>query len=447
MCEFCSDITFVFSEKEHIQLSKKLKIGDVIGAALNQLYDGKKIDKNTKKTLWKSYNDPLQKAVVEGYGKPLVKIEYGTPNYEFLKQLQTNTAVFAMFKSHASMKEMAALLKDADGNLRSKTDFIKESLKIDAKYRVNNLEAEYDTGVRQARMASQWQKFQKNKHLYPNLKYLLTKASKPDEKHLQFVGIIRPVDDAFWGTHYPPNRWRCQCSVEQTDDEASDIPDNLPPVAAEFAFNSGKTGQVFDFKNSDYIKKASPKEIPALIRDAEKFINEEIAAEIPYQPLYKSKNGNMVTVHPIAFDNGDFNENVKSARDLANSNLVKTIEIRPIINGKELRKKIVPDAKGDSNADFKIDGVLIDGKKPTNPTAGANTIQKKIRIAHDQADGILLELAKNYISKAALFEDIYAKMQYEAYTGFKIYLKYGNQWEYYDRESFLEEYFKRKKPQ
>lgn len=313
MCT-CNE-TYFFSQKQRIQLNKQLKIDDVVNNAINQLYNDRKIDDKTKQALMQSHYEPLKQAVNEGYN---VKVEYGTPNYEFLKALQTNTAVFAAFKNHSSIKEMTALLKDKDGNLRSREDFKKEALNVDANYRGSKLDSEYDTAVRSARMAAMWQKFEKNKRLYPNLKYILTKAAKPDEKHLKYVGIIRPVDDSFWNANYPPNRWRCQCSVEQTDDEATDIPNNLPPVPKDFAFNSGKTQQVFDLANSDYIKNATPKEQPKLIKEATKMVNEQLAAEAPYQTIYSSKSGTDILVHPLSHDAPDFDENLKTARELAN---------------------------------------------------------------------------------------------------------------------------------
>ena len=107
MCEFC-DNTFFLSRKRAIQLNKELNVNDVVNNAINQLYDDRVIDDDTKKALLQSNYQPLKEAVEEGYGKQLMQIEYGTPNYEFLKQLQTNTAVFASFKNHASIKEMVA---------------------------------------------------------------------------------------------------------------------------------------------------------------------------------------------------------------------------------------------------------------------------------------------------------------------------------------------------
>lgn len=36
----------------------------------------------------------------------------------------------------------------------------------------------------------------------------------PRKQHLAWHGLVLPVDDKFWKTHYPPNGWGCQCAVE-----------------------------------------------------------------------------------------------------------------------------------------------------------------------------------------------------------------------------------------
>lgn len=454
MCIVCGDPAhtdfeslYVLSKRRRIELGKTLNIDAVIEKAINKLYDDRKIDDETRKQLNQIHYEPLKNGVNEGFNQA-VKVEYGTPNYEFLKQLQTNTAVFAVFKNHAAMQQMAGLLKDEQGNLRSREDFKKEALKLDATYRGSKLDAEYDTAVRSARMAANWQKYEANKKLYPNLRYVRTKANKPDANHLEFVGIVRPVDDPFWNAHYPPNRWRCQCSAEPTDEEPGDIPNNLPPVDPAFAFNSGKTGQIFDLKKSDYIKSVAPKQQPKLIKEATSMVITDMMKDIPYQPLYKSKSGTLVEAHALALGNPDFNESLKLARDLANSKLpVNTIQILPIVQDKVLRKTYLPDAKGGFNPDFRIDGVLVDGKEPTMPKAGKNTIQNRIRKAHAQADGALIVLNKDFISEDQLYEDIYAKLHHKAYKSFQLYLKYGDAWYDFQTQKFLKKYKARKKPQ
>ena len=404
MCDIC-DIQYFFSEKQRIQLNKTLDITGVVEAAINQLYDDRKIDQPTRDELIKSHYEPLKQAVNEGVGVPPlsnrvgegpgVRFEYGTPNYEFLKQLQTNTAVFAAFKAHSQIKEMAALLKDNDGNLRSKEDFKKEALKIDSKYRVDHLDTQYDTAVRSARMASQWAKFQKNKRIYPNLRYMLTKAAKPDANHMKYVGITRPVDDAFWNAHYPPNRWRCQCSVEQTDDAATDVPDNLPEVPAEFAFNSGKTGQVFDLKNSEYIKSVPPKEQPALIKKAKEIVNMDAAKDLPYQTLYKSKNGAEVTYHPLEKGEPDFNQLTKTAISLANKGY--DVQMLPGVKDQNLRNILLPAdiAANSKTPDYIIDKNFTAEMKDVQGTS-RNSIKRPFSTSKGQSENIIINIPDGY---------------------------------------------------
>ena len=440
MCEFC-DNTYTLSDRQRIQLGKELNIDGVVGKVISQLFSDGKVDDATGNNLFVTHYEPLKKAVEEGYGKPIVKVEFGTPNYEFLKQLQTNTATFAMFKSHASVKDMAALLKDQDGNLRSREAFKREALKVDANYRGNKLDAEYDTAVRSSRMAANWQKYQASKKLYPNLKYIRTKAAKPDKDHLAYVGIIRPIDDAFWNAHYPPNRWRCQCSVEPTDEGATDIPGNLPPVPAEFAFNSGKTGQVFDINNSDYIKSVPAKQQPALIRDAEKYVDKDILKSTPYQPFYKSKTGNEVEVHPAAYNNSDVDTCAKYARELANlKDGPKKIQILPDLYDKDLRQQFLPDAKGNKNPDYRIDSKLFDLKNFSNDKPGTSTIQNAIKSAHQQCDGAVLIIPEGYAKDDAVYNMINQKLSYEAYKDFELHLKLNGAWQKFTWNQWQEFY-------
>ena len=418
-CPLC-DATYTLSNKERIQLSASLNILDVVAAAINQLFDDGKIDEATKKELFQSHYAPLKKAVNEGFQNPPsggrgAGIEYGTPNYEFLKQLQTNTAVFAMFKSHASIQDMVGLLKDESGNLRTKADFIKQAKQLDSTYRTQYLDVEYDTAVRTARLASQWAKFEKNKRLYPNLRYLLSKAAKPDQKHLAFVGIIRPVNDSFWDTHYPPNRWRCQCGVEQTDADATDIPDNLPPVAEAFRFNAGKQGQIFDLKNSEYIKKVPPKEQPALIRQAEKIVNTQAAKDATYQPMYQSKSGGNVSAHPLAFDNTDFKEVLSGARAVANAG--SDVKLLPDIGNPDLRKTLTPaGAKGAKNPDYLInDKVVADLKTLQESTKKA--VHGAISRCFKQCNNLVLRVPEsNTITAADLNRYVKGKLSHAGFA-------------------------------
>lgn len=431
MCVTC-DTVYIFSQRQRIQLNKDLGVDGLVEKAINQLYDDRTIDKPTRKQLLQSHYEPLKQAVNEGFGK----IDYNSPNYEFLKELQTNTAVFAAFKNHACIKEMVGLLKDQEGKLRTREDFKTQALQVDSTYRGQYLDAEYDTAVRTARLAAQWQKIQKNKKLYPNLKYLHTKSSNARKDHLPYVGIVAPVDSIFWSTHYPPNGWRCQCGVEQTDEDTNDIPHDLPPLDATFAFNAGKIGQVFDLKNSSYIKSVPPKEQPALIKDAKKIVVKDAAVKAEYQPVYKSKNGGTVTAHPLAFDNTDFKEVLREARSYVNQT-GKAIKILPDVQDEELRKELKADgAKGNKSPDYIVDNYVADLKIVTNNTRTA--VREAFKRCYDQCDNILLKVNDNNdISSQDLFR--YTKgVLNVGFSGMKnVAIYYRGKWYDTTREAIL----------
>ena len=73
----------------------------------------------------------------------------------------------------------------------------------------------FDTNMRTARAAGQWERIQKSTRALPHLLYVRTTSGEPRKAHLAFVGLVLPVDDAFWRTHFPPNGWGCKCAVRQ----------------------------------------------------------------------------------------------------------------------------------------------------------------------------------------------------------------------------------------
>lgn len=166
-----------------------------------------------------------------------------------LNELSYNVGVFSIFKNHEYIKETVKLLKDDDGNLRSKKDFITEAKKLDNTYNKRYLAVEYDQAVTSARMAKKWQDFQRTKHLYPNLMYVAIMDDRTRPLHKKWHGIILPIDHVFWNNHFPPNDWGCRCTARRTDkavdDKGLDV-ENMPNLPKQFNTNVGKSGKVFN---------------------------------------------------------------------------------------------------------------------------------------------------------------------------------------------------------
>ena len=67
----------------------------------------------------------------------------------------------------------------------------------------------YNANLRTARAAGQWERIQRNKQTHPYLLYRLGPSENHREQHQRWNGLLLPVDDPFWASHFPPNGWNC----------------------------------------------------------------------------------------------------------------------------------------------------------------------------------------------------------------------------------------------
>jgi len=73
----------------------------------------------------------------------------------------------------------------------------------------------YEANMRSARAAGQWERAQKTRRMLPFFLYRLGPSRQHRPQHVAWDGLILPVDDPFWDTHYPPNGWGCKCWLRQ----------------------------------------------------------------------------------------------------------------------------------------------------------------------------------------------------------------------------------------
>lgn len=71
--------------------------------------------------------------------------------------------------------------------------------------------------------------------VYPYWQYMHTSSAHPRPQHLAWVGTTLRADDSWWSTHYPPNGWRCKCSVRPVSEaglrrQGKRGPDTAPPL-------------------------------------------------------------------------------------------------------------------------------------------------------------------------------------------------------------------------
>ncbi len=77
------------------------------------------------------------------------------------------------------------------------------------------LQTIYDTNMRMARAAGQWDRIERIAKKRPYLRYVAVLDNRTRETHRNWHGTILPVGHPFWETHYPPNGWRCRCTTVQ----------------------------------------------------------------------------------------------------------------------------------------------------------------------------------------------------------------------------------------
>ena len=191
-------------------------------------------------------------------------------NREFVEELKHNNAVFAAFKTHRQQKELHDLLTDENGRMKSFDRFRKDTEQVIQNYNVNWLRTEYDTAVRRARFAADWKRFEKDKDLFPRLKWLPSVSVNKREGHKAFYNRVWDADDPFWATNYPGNLWNCKCGITSTDAPATE---GRPPHSHDrpepgLDKNPGITGQMFT-DTHPYIKEAGKEAKQAV----DKFLN------------------------------------------------------------------------------------------------------------------------------------------------------------------------------
>ena len=89
-----------------------------------------------------------------------------------LHALRHSAEVFAAFKVHRAQNDMAARLLDSNGVLKPFEQWANEVMPIASHQCGPWLETEYNTAVLRARQAANWQQFQKEKDILPNLRWM-----------------------------------------------------------------------------------------------------------------------------------------------------------------------------------------------------------------------------------------------------------------------------------
>lgn len=112
----------------------------------------------------------------------------------------------------------------------------------------SRLQTIYRTNMQTAYMAGQWDSIVDQAELAPFLLYDAVDDFRTRTEHAGWDGVILPITDAWWQTHYPPNGWNCRCTVVQlSQDDLDDLGLSVTataPNAGTVPWTNPNTGKV-----------------------------------------------------------------------------------------------------------------------------------------------------------------------------------------------------------
>jgi hypothetical protein len=161
--------------------------------------DFTELRKQLNPSLFNSYNNTYHSAV-QGVDQ------------EMTKYFKNNLTAFAAAKSATVLDKLIEVRRQS----ANKDDYLKNAKLVVNTY-THYTATEYNTMVHRVRVAKQFEQFQSERHLYPNIEWLPSRAAEPDQIHRGYWYHIRSQDDPFWQSNFPGCRWGCNCSWRTTD--------------------------------------------------------------------------------------------------------------------------------------------------------------------------------------------------------------------------------------
>jgi SPP1 gp7 family putative phage head morphogenesis protein len=360
------------------------EIGKLADALAKKIYKLKQLPRGIDPALTRYYAIQLWEAASKGYGDDLPSVDWDTPDYEMLYSLQRNVYQFSAAKNYHQVKALSQALTGEDGKLRTYNEFLREAFQINDQHTKQWLQAEYNLAITSGQMGGIWTRVQSNKDILPLLEFDAILDDRTTALCKSLHGVVKPVDDPFWDTYYPPNHFGCRSDVKQlgsgkiTPSDKIVYPEKLP---AMFKTNLAKTGLIFPPDHPYWI------DIPADVKKAALLL-------MPYDAQFslpKKIGKGYVREHMLAGQKGSDYASVKTvATEIAEMTGAK-IDIMPVLDDVDpLRAIIVPDAKGFKNPDLRINGLLWEIKEPEQHKI--KTISRAIGAATRQADHVIVKL-------------------------------------------------------
>jgi SPP1 gp7 family putative phage head morphogenesis protein len=339
------------------------------------------------------------------------------------KSLKENLFIFSACKTETELRTLGDLLRNPDGTIKPRAQFMREATELYKTYNQNYLEAEYNYAVASSQMAAKWSKFAEAGDRF-DLQYRTASDDHVRESHVKLHNVTLPFSDDFWNDFFPPNGWRCRCVVVQVRKGKHPLSDSKKAIAdgkaattltnkdgvnklAIFRYNPGKQAVIFpphhpymqalDSKQKLEIAKQMPDAAPdkrEKLKEAYAKIYELDRAN-QFNTIKEYDNGGKVMQHIITKeDKNDYKYLLDIADIYAKEGNI--VEILPEIAHSETaaRDKIMPGAPEGKNPDLRINGKLWEVKTPKTPYT-EDSIRNIIAKGTEQSDTIIVNLLED----------------------------------------------------
>lgn len=297
--------------------------------------------------LLQSYNTALHKSI-DGAG--------GSREQE----LKNSLSKFAAAKTHSLTQSLFESKAQAGGNKKA----YREASAPSVAAHTAHLAAERQAASHRARAAKQWEGFQRERKLYPNIEWTRSRSANPRDQHLAYAGNVWPMDDPFWNTNQPGCVYGCKCGWRTTDSVPTDNKDvKVTPPSPGLEGNPYVTGEIFTDKHP-YFRNA-PKHVPSL----GPLHNADNVAYIPQQ----TPAGTAFKAHYNAMFEKEYKGNVGMVDALAKAGY-KNIKLLPRIDASEieLRKRYYGEGFHKTKCpDAQADGKMIEFKSVSDRNMAA----------------------------------------------------------------------------
>lgn len=338
--------------------------------------------------LYQQIVSDLTTAVTSGFNS--VNPPDTKPYKETINALLNSVHKFSGFKTDAQIKDAAKLMLDTDGNIRPFNAFKKDILALNHEYNVTWLKTEYNQAIANSQMAGKWVNIEQDADTLPLLMYHTVNDERVRDEHKALNQIIKPINDPFWKTHYPPNGWGCRCDVMQLHTGViTDLKDvALPEIPVGFRTNVGITKEALSAEHT-YAK--------GLTKGAKNNILKQVGAidKNTYKVLYSNNNAR-VEIALSEINQSGFEDNLEIGKILADKKAITTILLPRITDVQKVKS---PDARliineAESIWEFK-----------TNYAPTYTAIDNQLREAKSKARNIVLHV-KSSITLDTLFKAI-----------------------------------------